>query len=126
MARRLSVQAAQSQMMTFAPHASISTIALGTSAPARHQWECLEYAALSLFFTPAPVGALPVRDAGGCRPLRRFSPYPYNQYLPKQPYRCIMTSSEILHNLPQIITAVAALITAITGLIKVMKDKGKD
>ncbi len=31
-----------------------------------------------------------------------------------------MTSSEILHNLPQIITAVAALITAITGLIKVM------
>lgn len=49
-----------------------------------------------------------------------------NQYLPKQPYRCIMTSSEILHNLPQIITAVAALITAITGLIKVMKDKGKD
>ncbi len=29
-----------------------------------------------------------------------------------------MTSSEILHNLPQIITAVAALITAITGLIK--------
>ncbi|MFH2176513.1 hypothetical protein ABK646_26300 [Klebsiella pneumoniae] len=32
----------------------------------------------------------------------------------------------ILHNLPQIITAVAALITAITGLIKVMKDKGKD
>ncbi|MFW8188623.1 hypothetical protein ACOIC6_27610, partial [Klebsiella pneumoniae] len=26
---------------------------------ARHQWECLEYAALSLFFTPAPVGALP-------------------------------------------------------------------
>ena len=37
-----------------------------------------------------------------------------------------MTSSEILHNLPQIITAVAAIITAITGLIKVMKDKGKD
>jgi hypothetical protein len=38
-----------------------------------------------------------------------------------------MTSSEILHNLPQIITvAVAAPITAITGLIKVMKDKGKD
>jgi hypothetical protein len=36
-----------------------------------------------------------------------------------------MTSSEILHNLPQIITAVAALITAITGLIKVMKDKGR-
>ncbi len=36
-----------------------------------------------------------------------------------------MTSSEILHNLPQIITAVAALITAITGLIKVMKDKDK-
>lgn len=34
MERRLSVQAAQSQMMTFAPHASISTIALGTSAPA--------------------------------------------------------------------------------------------
>ncbi len=30
MERRLSVQAAQSQMMTFAPHASISTIALGT------------------------------------------------------------------------------------------------
>ena len=34
MERRLSVQAAQSQMMIFAPHASISTIALGTSAPA--------------------------------------------------------------------------------------------
>ena len=29
MERRLSVQAAQSQMMTFAPHASISTIAPG-------------------------------------------------------------------------------------------------
>lgn len=37
-----------------------------------------------------------------------------------------MTSSEILHNLPQIITVVVPLITAITGLIKVMKDKGKD
>ncbi len=49
-----------------------------------------------------------------------------NQYLPNQPYRCSMTSSEILHNLPQIITAVATLITAVTGLIKVMKDKGKD
>ncbi|PLC77995.1 hypothetical protein B6I52_13350 [Klebsiella pneumoniae] len=34
MERRLSSQAAQSQMMTFAPHASISTIDQGTSAPA--------------------------------------------------------------------------------------------
>ena len=37
-----------------------------------------------------------------------------------------MPPPKTLHTLPQIITAGAALITAITGLIKVMKDKGKD
>ncbi len=37
-----------------------------------------------------------------------------------------MTSSEILHNLPSDYHGRGRLITAITGLIKVMKDKGKD
>ncbi|BCY45211.1 hypothetical protein TUM12128_51210 (plasmid) [Klebsiella pneumoniae] len=39
-------------------------------------------------------------------------------------YRCYMTST-ILENLPQIITSLAALITAVTGLIKVLRDKDK-
>ena len=34
-------------------------------------------------------------------------------------------TSTILENLPQIITALAALITAVTGLIKVLRDKDK-
>ncbi len=34
-------------------------------------------------------------------------------------------NSTILENLPQIITSLAALITAVTGLIKVLRDKDK-
>ncbi|BCY60914.1 hypothetical protein TUM12131_51170 (plasmid) [Klebsiella pneumoniae] len=34
-------------------------------------------------------------------------------------------TSTILENLPQIITSLAALITAVTGLIKVLRDKDK-
>ncbi len=40
------------------------------------------------------------------------------------PYRCYMTS-HILENLPQILTSLAALITAITGLVKALRDKDK-
>ena len=39
-------------------------------------------------------------------------------------YRCYMTST-ILENLPQILTSLAALITAVTGLIKALRDKDK-
>nr|AGC23552.1 hypothetical protein [Citrobacter freundii]AKS10480.1 hypothetical protein [Klebsiella pneumoniae] len=39
------------------------------------------------------------------------------------PYRCFM--AEILQLLPPVILAIAALITAITGLIKVLKSKKK-
>ena len=39
-------------------------------------------------------------------------------------YRCNMTST-ILENLPQILTSLAALITAVTGLIKALRDKDK-
>lgn len=34
-----------------------------------------------------------------------------------------MTSADILHNLPQILSSIATLLTAIAGLIKVIKDK---
>lgn len=64
MERRLSVQAAQSQMMTFAPHASISTIALGTSAPA-----CCQVAGVTTGLqnwmqtaTALPVAAMSVKN----------------------------------------------------------------
>lgn len=37
-----------------------------------------------------------------------------------------MTSSELIHNLPQILTALAALITAVSGLITALKNSNKN
>jgi hypothetical protein len=37
-----------------------------------------------------------------------------------------MTSSELINNLPQILTALAALITAVSGLVSALKNSNKN
>lgn len=37
-----------------------------------------------------------------------------------------MTSADILHNLPAILTSLATLVTAIAGLIKVIRDTDRN